>query len=79
MRVSPLYLRNQFGDSSQVKLVVTGGGMEMSDPEFVCAACDKGHESHAGDVMTECRVCKRLHCGECVDEYGNCIECSKDK
>lgn len=52
--------------------------MEMSDPEFVCAACDKGHESHAGDVMTECRVCKRLHCGECVDEYGNCIECSKD-
>ena len=62
-----------------MKLVaVTGGGIKMSDPEFVCAACDIGHESHAGDVMTECRVCNRLHCGECVDEFGRCIECSKD-
>jgi hypothetical protein len=57
---------------------VTGGGMKMSDPEFVCAACDTSHESHAGDVMTECRVCARLHCSECVDEFGRCIECSKD-
>jgi hypothetical protein len=52
--------------------------MKMSDPEFVCAACDKSHEYHAGDVMTECRVCARLHCSECVDEFGRCIECSKD-
>jgi hypothetical protein len=49
----------------------------MSDPEFVCTACDTSHESHEG-VMTECRVCNRLHCTECVDEYGRCIECSKD-
>lgn len=52
--------------------------MKMADPEFVCAACDKGHESHAGDIMTECRVCNILHCSECVDEHGRCVECSKD-
>ena len=50
----------------------------MSDPEFVCSACDTGHESHEGDVMTECRVCNRIHCSECVDEFGRCIECTKN-
>ena len=65
-------------NSSPESVAVTGGGMKMSDPEFVCAACDKSHQSHAGDVMTECRVCARLHCSECVDEFGRCIECSKD-
>jgi len=51
----------------------------MSDPEFVCAACDTSHRSQVGEVMTECRVCNRLHCSECVDEYGRCVECSKDE
>ena len=79
IRVSPLYFGNESSDSSQLTLArVTEGGMKMSDPEFVCSACDTGHESHEGDVMTECRVCNRIHCSECVDEYGRCIECSKD-
>jgi hypothetical protein len=47
------------------------------DPKFVCAACDKDYQGDTSNVMTECRVCHRIHCGDCVDEFGRCIECSK--
>ncbi len=49
----------------------------MEDVQFVCAACERKHDSHTGDAMTECRVCRRLHCKECVDEFGRCVECSE--
>jgi hypothetical protein len=54
----------------------------MPDPEevqFECTACHKDVKGHSGEVMTECRLCGRLHCSECVDEYGRCVECSSKK
>jgi len=54
----------------------------MSDSksvQFVCAACEKEYEGDASEVMTECRVCRRLHCQECVDEYGRCVTCSNQE
>jgi hypothetical protein len=49
----------------------------MGDPQFVCTACEKDYQGEAGNVMTECRVCHRVHCGDCVDEFGRCVECKK--
>ncbi len=51
----------------------------MTDPQFVCAACDESYEGDTEHVMTECRVCNRIHCGECVDEFGHCVECTDKK
>jgi hypothetical protein len=48
----------------------------MEDVQFVCSACEKTYEGDR-DVMTECRVCKRLHCPDCVDEFGRCVECAE--
>jgi hypothetical protein len=48
----------------------------MDEVQFVCAACEKEYEGDLSNVMTECRVCSRLHCGDCVDEYGLCVECA---
>lgn len=50
----------------------------MTDPQFVCAACEKDYEG-TDNVLTECRVCHRVHCKDCVDEFGRCIECQKDE
>ena len=49
----------------------------MGDPQFVCAACNKEFEGDQENVMTECRVCKRIHCKDCVDEFGRCVECAE--
>jgi len=49
----------------------------MDDAQFVCAACNKEYEGDASNVMTECRVCHRIHCSGCVDEYGRCVECAQ--
>ena len=53
------------------------GGNAMEDVKFVCAACEKDYTGDK-DALTECRVCGRLHCTDCIDEYGRCVEC-KDK
>jgi hypothetical protein len=45
------------------------------DAQFVCEACHIDF-SEKKDVMTNCRMCGRLHCNECVDEFGRCVECS---
>lgn len=47
----------------------------MDDVQFVCSACEKDYEGDH-DVMTECRVCHRIHCKDCVDEFGRCVECA---
>jgi hypothetical protein len=48
----------------------------MTDPVFVCTACSKDvHQCGTEDVMTECRVCHRVHCKDCVDEFGRCVDC----
>jgi hypothetical protein len=52
---------------------------KMSDPGFVCAACGKEYEGDTTNVMTECKVCARLHCAECVDEFGRCTACAETK
>lgn len=49
----------------------------MSDPVFVCSACEKEFRGETEEVMTECRVCHRVHCKDCVDEFGRCVECQK--
>jgi hypothetical protein len=48
---------------------------ETEDLQFVCTACDASYEGDKSTVMTECKVCNRLHCSDCVDEYGRCVEC----
>lgn len=52
------------------------GDRKMEDVQFVCSACEKSFEGDDRDVMTECRVCRRIHCKDCVDEFGRCVECA---
>lgn len=42
---------------------------------FACAACgeDFGRET----AVSECRVCHRSYCEECVDEQGICVPCGE--
>jgi len=47
------------------------------DIQFVCTACDKDYEGDPPKVATQCRVCRRLHCHDCVDEYGRCVKCAE--
>jgi hypothetical protein len=49
---------------------------ETKDVQFVCAACDKDYEGDTSNVMTECNLCGRIHCDECVDEHGHCVACT---
>jgi len=44
--------------------------------KFVCAACGEEHEGDAVTGVTECRVCRRMHCQGCLDEDGRCKECA---
>ena len=46
----------------------------MDEVQFVCAACEKEYEGDLSNVMTECRVCSRLHCSDCVDEYQTSLQ-----
>ena len=50
---------------------------EAEDLQFVCTACEASYEGDTSTVMTECKVCHRLHCNDCVDEYGRCVECKE--
>jgi hypothetical protein len=50
---------------------------DTQDVQFVCAACSKCHTGDVSNVMTECRVCRRIHCNQCVDEFGRCVECAE--
>jgi hypothetical protein len=47
------------------------------DTQFECTACHIKHEDHGENVMTACRLCGRLHCQDCVDEYGRCVACAE--
>ena len=50
----------------------------MEDVKFFCSACGEDHEREEG-VLTECNLCKRIHCNECVDEFGKCVACSSEE
>jgi hypothetical protein len=43
------------------------------DAQFVCEACRIDY-SEKKDVMTNCRMCGRLHCSDCIEEFGRCVE-----
>ena len=45
------------------------------DVQFVCGVCHKDYKGDTENVMTECRLCGRIHCEKCVDEFGQCVEC----
>ena len=47
--------------------------------QFVCGACGNDVEGDISNVATQCKVCERLQCTDCVDEYGRCIKCSEEK
>jgi hypothetical protein len=49
------------------------------DVQFECTACHKDCKTHPETAMTECRLCGRLLCTDCVDEYGRCVECQEKK
>jgi len=55
-------------------------GEEMTDDiQFVCGACGDDYKGDPSNIMTQCRVCQRLHCNDCVDEFGRCIKCAEEK
>ena len=45
------------------------------DVQFVCSACGIDSDKEHDNVMTACRRCGKLHCNDCVDEFGRCITC----
>jgi hypothetical protein len=47
------------------------------DTKFVCTACHIELTGEGENVMTACRLCGRLHCQDCVDEYGRCVACAE--
>ena len=48
--------------------------------DFACVACGQEHKGDAVTGVTECRICRRMHCDGCLDENGRCVECTdKDK
>ncbi len=47
------------------------------DVQLECAACHIKQPDDNSHVMTACRLCGRLHCSDCVDEYGRCVACAE--
>ncbi|HOV85336.1 MAG TPA: hypothetical protein PLM79_03180 [Syntrophobacteraceae bacterium] len=43
---------------------------------FTCAAC--GEEYTRDAAVSECRMCRRTFCEECIDEWGNCTPCGQE-
>lgn len=46
------------------------------DVQFECTACHKDFHAKPGEAMTECRLCGKIHCADCVDEFGRCVACA---
>jgi hypothetical protein len=55
-------------------------GVSMTeDVQFSCTACHIPLDRDQKDTMTACRLCGRLHCTSCVDEFGRCVECQTEE
>ena len=54
------------------------GGKSMAKENFACVSCGAEAEGDVRTGITECRVCRRMHCDKCVDENGLCVECAKE-
>jgi hypothetical protein len=51
--------------------------VELADVEPVeCTVCHIQQKDDGENIMTACRLCGRLHCPDCVDEYGRCVACA---
>lgn len=48
------------------------------DVQFVCSACSIDYQEDKEKVMTACRLCGKLHCSDCVDEFGRCVTCKDE-
>ncbi len=48
------------------------------DVQFSCTACHIVADENTKPTMTACNLCGRIHCQDCVDEHGRCVEC-RDK
>jgi len=49
------------------------------DAQFTCTACHIDHDHDADTVMTSCRKCGKMHCQDCLDEFGRCVTCTDEK
>lgn len=52
---------------------------QSEDIQFSCAACHISVDESAKDTLTACRLCGKLHCSDCVDEFGRCVACRDEK
>ncbi len=49
------------------------------DAQFCCTACNISPSKDADNVMTSCRKCGKMHCSDCLDEFGRCVACNVDQ
>jgi hypothetical protein len=49
------------------------------DAKFSCTACHIAPSKDKDKAMTSCRKCGKLHCPDCLDEFGRCVACNEDE
>lgn len=49
------------------------------DAQFTCTACHIDHAHDADTVMTSCHKCGKMHCQDCLDEFGRCVTCTDEE
>jgi hypothetical protein len=49
------------------------------DAKFSCTACHIAPSEDKDKAMTSCRKCGKLHCPDCLDEFGRCVACNEDE
>lgn len=49
----------------------------MSNKMFNCAACGEDYDRES--TVSECRMCHRSYCDQCIDENGICVPCKESK
>ncbi len=47
------------------------------DAQFTCTACHIDHAHDHDNTMTSCRKCGKMHCQDCLDEFGQCVACNE--
>lgn len=47
----------------------------MAKEKFVCAGC--GEEYERETAVSECRMCHRTFCDECISDEGVCVPCEE--
>jgi len=57
--------------------VVFGKEKTMAGKKFECVACGKDFDRET--AVSECRVCHRTYCDQCLNEEGMCVPCDDKK